>query len=137
LRVTLYNREAHPFFEEGSAAFTPWGEFVVETMAWLVQRHDFEARIDGHVAASPEGEEEPAAGAGERPGSWELSSARANATLRALERFGVPSRQFHAVTAHGAAEPLPFLDPAAGANDRVSISLVLAETYNKLEEQER
>jgi len=132
LRVTLYNREAHPFFEEGSAAFTPWGEFVVEAMAWLVQRHDFEARIDGHVAASPEGEEEPAAGAGERPGSWELSSARANATLRALERFGVPSRQFHAVTAHGAAAPLPFLDPTAGANDRVSISLVLAATYNKL-----
>ncbi|MEM9160514.1 MAG: flagellar motor protein MotB, partial [Verrucomicrobiota bacterium] len=51
LRVTLYDRDAHPFFVENAADFTPWGKFVIEQMSWLVQRHFFSVRVDGHVAA--------------------------------------------------------------------------------------
>ena len=47
LRVTLYDRDAHPFFVDNSAQYTEWGQFVVENLAWLVQRHTFKVRIAG------------------------------------------------------------------------------------------
>lgn len=128
LRVTLYDRDAHPFFVDNSADYTPWGSFVVETLAWLVQRHNFMVRVDGYVSEGFEGD-------GWDYTAWELSSDRANSTRRLLERFGVRPGQFKAVTSHGTQDPLPFMHPTAEANDRVSISLVLSEVYNMLEER--
>ena len=129
LRVTLYDRDAHPFFVENTAEYTPWGQFVIETLAWLVQRHSFKVRVDGFVAEGYQGE-------GWEYTAWELSSDRANATRRLLERYGVRAGQFESVTAYGTTSPLPFMHPTAEANDRVSISLVLTETFNILDERE-
>lgn len=128
LRVTLYDRDAHPFFVENSSDFTPWGSFVVETLSWLVQRHNFKVRVDGYVSEGFEGD-------GWDYTAWELSSDRASITRRLLERYGVRSGQFESVTAHGNTSPLPYMHPTADANDRVSISLVLSETYNMLDNE--
>lgn len=128
LRVTLYDRDAHPFFVENSADYTPWGSFVIETLAWLVQRHNFMVRVDGYVSEGFQGD-------GWEYTAWELSSDRANSTRRLLERYGVRGGQFDSVTAHGTMEPLPFMHPTAEANDRVAISLVLSEVYNILDER--
>lgn len=130
LRVTLYDRDAHPFFVENSAEYTPWGSFVIETLAWLVQRHNFKVRVDGFVAEGFQGD-------GAEYTAWELSSDRANATRRLLERYGVRAGQFQSVTAYGTTNPLPFMHPTAQANDRVSISLVLTELFNILDEREK
>ncbi len=129
LRVTLYDRDAHPFFVENSADYTPWGSFVIETLAWLVQRHSFMVRVDGYVSEGFEGD-------GWDYTAWELSSDRANSTRRLLERYGVREGQFQSVTAHGTKDPLPFVHPSSESNDRVSISLVLSELYNILDERE-
>jgi len=129
LRVTLYDRDAHPFFVENTADYTPWGSFVVETLAWLVQRHGFMVRVDGYVSEGFEGD-------GWDYTAWELSSDRANTTRRLLERYGVRPGQFKSVTAHGTKNPLPFVNPSADSNDRVSISLVLSELYNSLEDSD-
>lgn len=129
LRVTLYDRDAHPFFVENSADYTPWGSFVIETLAWLVQRHSFMVRVDGYVSEGYEGD-------GWDYTAWELSSARALSTRRLLERYGVRRKQFQSVTAHGTMDPLPFGHPSAEANDRVAISLVLTELFNILDERE-
>ncbi|MBC2606026.1 flagellar motor protein MotB [Pelagicoccus albus] len=129
LRVTLYDRDAHPFFVENTADYTPWGSFVIETLSWLVQRHGFMVRVDGYVSEGFEGD-------GWEYTAWELSSDRANSTRRLLERYGVHAGQFKSVTAHGTMEPLPFMHPTAESNDRVSISLVLTELYNNLREYE-
>lgn len=75
LRVTLYGRDAHPFFVENTANYTDWGEFVIETMSWLVHRHRFKVRIDGFVAEGFKGQ-------GPDYTVWELSSDRANITRR-------------------------------------------------------
>lgn len=128
LRVTLYDRDAHPFFVENTSDYTPWGSFVVETLAWLVQRHGFMVRVDGYVSEGFEGD-------GWEYTAWELSSDRANSTRRLLERYGVREGQFKSVTAHGNKSPLPFMHPTAESNDRVSISLVLTELYNILDER--
>jgi len=127
LRVTLYDRDAHPFFAENSAEYTQWGKFVIEQLSWLVQRHNFKIRVDGFVSKGFEGK-------GLDYSAWELSSDRANATRRYLEHFGVSSPQFQSVTSYGNTQPLPFMHPTAEANDRVSISLVLSESYDSMEE---
>lgn len=129
LRVTLYDRDAHPFFVDNSAEYTPWGSFVIETLAWLVQRHSFKVRVDGFVSEGFEVESQDYT-------AWELSSDRANNTRRLLERYGVRAGQFQSVTAYGSTNPLPFMHPTAEANDRVSISLVLSESFNILDERE-
>ncbi|MDQ8185961.1 flagellar motor protein MotB [Pelagicoccus sp. SDUM812002] len=129
LRVTLYDRDAHPFFVENSADYTPWGSFVIETLAWLVQRHSFMVRVDGYVSEGFEGD-------GWDYTAWELSSDRANSTRRLLERYGVRPGQFESVTAHGTRDPLPFMHPTAESNDRVAISLVLSELFNIFDERE-
>ncbi len=128
LRVTLYDRDAHPFFVENTADYTPWGSFVIETLAWLVQRHSFMVRVDGYVSEGFEGDSWDYT-------AWELSSDRANSTRRLLERYGVREGQFQSVTAHGTKDPLPFVHPSSESNDRVSISLVLSELYNILDER--
>lgn len=130
LRVTLYDRDAHPFFVDNSAEYTPWGSFVIETLAWLVQRHNFKVRVDGFVSEGFQGDSWDYT-------AWELSSDRANSTRRLLERYGVRAGQFQSVTAYGATNPLPFMHPNSEANDRVSISLVLSEVYNILDEREK
>lgn len=128
LRVTLYDRDAHPFFVENSADYTPWGAFVIETLAWLVQRHNFMVRVDGYVSDGYEGN-------GWEYTAWELSGDRANSTRRLLERYGVRGGQFRTVTAHGTMDPLPFMHPTAESNDRVAISLVLSEVFNILDDR--
>jgi len=123
LRVTLYDRDAHPFFAENTAEYTNWGKFVIEQLSWLVQRHNFKIRVDGFVSEGFEGK-------GLDYSAWELSSDRANATRRYLELFGVRSLQFQSVTSYGNTRPLPFIHPTSESNDRVSISLVLSESFD-------
>lgn len=129
LRVTLYDRDAHPFFVENTATYTDWGEFVIEQMSWLVHRHYFKVSVDGYVS-------EGYGGRGSDYTSWELSSDRANSTRRMMEFYGVDGEQFEEISAFGDTEPLPFMHPSADANDRISISLVLSETFNTLEIEE-
>lgn len=129
LRVTLYDRDAHPFFVDNSAEYTEWGEFVIETMSWLVHRHRFKVRLEGFVSGGFEGR-------GPDYTAWELSSDRANATRRLMQLYGVDGEQFDGVSSFGDSQPLPFMLPTAEANDRVSISLVLSETFNTLDFEE-
>ncbi len=126
LRVTLYDRDSQPFFVEGTADYTDWGEFVVEQMSWLVHRHFFKVRLDGFVSDGFKGR-------GPDYSAWELSSDRANATRRLMEYYGVSREQFQGISAFGDTQPLPFMHPSADANDRISISLVLSETFNTLD----
>src|SRR5215510_9619896 len=41
LRVTLFDRAKHPLFERESTEFTEWGKFVLQNMAWTIDRHGF------------------------------------------------------------------------------------------------
>jgi len=126
LRVTLYDRDAHPFFVENTAKYTDWGEFVIENMSWLIHRHRFKVRVDGYVAEGFQGPEPDYT-------DWELSSDRAHSTRRLMVVYGVDGEQFEGISAFGDSQPLPFMHPTAEANDRVSISLVLSETFNTVD----
>jgi chemotaxis protein MotB len=120
LRITLYHRARRPLFVEDTAEFTEWGRFVIQTLAWLVERHEFKVYIDGH-------------GCSGRPlnkpeyGPWELSADRANSARRALEYYAVDSRKIERVTGFGSTVPLPGEKSDAPGNARITVSLTMLQ----------
>lgn len=116
LRVTLFDRSKQPLFVGNSAEFTEWGTFVMEGLAWMIDRNQFQVIIEGHTRT---GLELP------RPeySAWELSTDRANATRRALTRYAVSPEQIRRVTGYGDTRPVPLEPSASESNQRVAISL--------------
>ena len=116
LRVTLFDRSKKPLFVDQSAEFTEWGSFVMEGLAWMIDRNGFQVIIEGHTRT---GLDLP------RPeySAWELSTDRANATRRALTRYAVAPELIRRVTGYGETRPVPLEPPASESNQRVAISL--------------
>lgn len=116
LKVTLYDRGKQPFFESGTAKFTKWGDFVMQSLAWTVERNKFNIVIEGHtrsglVLPNPD------------YGAWELSADRANAARRALVKYAVDPAQIERVTGYANTRPVPLTPPDSETNQRVSMSL--------------
>lgn len=124
LKLTVFDRNDRPLFEEKSDKFTKWGDFVIQNLAWGMDRYKFRIRIDGHTAAGPSDSD------GEYSG-WELSSDRANATRRALQYYAVEPERFERVTGFADTQPLPGRDPESELNQRIEISLVVLEPLKK------
>lgn len=118
LRVTLFDRARQPLFEERSAELTPWGRFVMQNLAWLIDRHRFHVTIDGHTRA---GLELPTP----TYGPWELSSDRANSARRCLVKFAVDPGMIERVTGYADTRPLDGQPPTSESNQRITLSLTL------------
>lgn len=116
LRVTLFDRSKQPLFTGNTAEFTAWGTFVMEGLAWMIDRNAFQVIIEGHTRAGlslPKPEYS----------AWELSTDRANATRRALTRYAVAPALIRRVTGYGETRPVPLEPPESETNQRVAISL--------------
>jgi chemotaxis protein MotB len=124
LRITLYNRTAKPVFLKDSSEFTEWGQSVIQTVSWLIDRYDFKVFIDGHT---PSGREPLR----KDYGSWELSADRANASRRAMQHYAVDARLIERVSGFGDTVPLPNTAPDAEANERITISLSAQQQSRK------
>jgi chemotaxis protein MotB len=118
LRLTLFDRAKHPLFEGQSAELTEWGKFVMQSIAWTIDRHQFRVTIDGHTKAGLEMKNE-------NYGLWELSSDRANAARRLLVYYAVDAKLIERVTGYADTRPLEGQPPAADANQRITLSLTL------------
>ena len=120
LKITLYDRAKRPLFVRETAEFTEWGRFVMQTLAWLVERHEFRVYVEGHTVRgqSPHKPEY---------GPWELSADRANAARRSLEYYAVDGRKIERVTGFGDTIPLPGEKPEAEGNARITVSLSIEQ----------
>jgi chemotaxis protein MotB len=98
LRITLFDRASKPFFEGNGTQFTAWGDFVLQSMAWLIDRNGFNVVIEGHTRRGLD------LGRDDYNG-WDLSADRANAARRALTH------------------PLPLTPPEDDTNQRITLSL--------------
>jgi chemotaxis protein MotB len=128
LRITLYDRSRRPLFAENSAEFTEWGRFVMQSLAWMIDRQKFRVVIEGHTRRGldfPKPEYS----------AWELSADRANASRRALTFYAVDPQQVERVTGYADTRPMPFQKPDAEANQRVTLSLTMGPR-NKEKEKE-
>jgi chemotaxis protein MotB len=116
MRITLFDRARKPLFKDGTAEFTAWGDFVMQSLSWLIDRHSFNVVIEGHtrkglIMPNP------------NYGEWELSSDRANASRRALTHYAVGPELIERVTGFAATRPVPFQPPDSESNQRVTLSL--------------
>jgi chemotaxis protein MotB len=124
MRITLFDRARKPLFENGSAKFTEWGDFIMQSLSWLIDRHSFHVVIEGHTRKGlvlPD----PAYDA------WELSTDRANAARRALTHYAVAPKLIERVTGFADTRPVPFQPDDSESNQRVTLSLSMGVRGDK------
>ncbi|WP_414661701.1 flagellar motor protein MotB [Horticoccus sp. 23ND18S-11] len=116
LRVTLFDRAKQPLFARDSTDLTEWGTFVLQAMAWTIERHKFNVTIDGHAGVRPVS----------KPSydNWDLSADRANASRRVLVHYAVDPRQIERVTGYADTRPIPG-ETGAESNERITLNLTL------------
>jgi chemotaxis protein MotB len=119
LRVNLFNRAKQPLFVEGTTNLTEWGTFVMQSLAWTIDRHKFKVTIDGHARTN-------APGAKPDYTNWELSADRANSARRALVYYAVDPALIERVTGYADTKPLQGEKADSESNERVSLNLTLA-----------
>ncbi len=124
MRITLFDRARKPLFKEATADFTPWGDFVMQSLSWLIDRHRFNVVIEGHtrqglVLPNPD------------YGAWELSSDRANAARRSLMHYAAGGGSIERVTGYADTRPVPFQSAESESNQRVTLSLSLGVRGDK------
>lgn len=118
LRVILYDRAKRPLFVDGTAEFTEWGNFVMQSLAWMIDRQGFRVVIEGHtrsgvVMPKPE------------YGHWELSADRANSARRSLTFYAVDGALIERVVGFADTRPMPFQPAESDSNQRVTLSLTM------------
>jgi chemotaxis protein MotB len=118
LRVTLFDRARNPIFSEKGSDLTPWGKFLLQNLAWLVERHRFHVAIDGHTRSNLDlGRDDYS--------PWELSADRANTARRTLVHYAVDPALIERVTGFADTRPVAGERPDSEANQRITISLSL------------
>jgi chemotaxis protein MotB len=123
LRVTLFDRARRPIFTESGADLTEWGKFLIQNLAWLVERHRFHVEIDGHTRTRMVFSRENYSG-------WELSADRANTARRTLVYYAVDPRLIERVTGYSDTRPLPGESPDSEANQRITLSFTLLADHH-------
>ena len=128
LRVTLYDRARRPLFVDNTTHLTEWGRFVLQNLAWLVDRHRFKVTIDGHTRANLSLETADYS-------TWELSADRANAARRQLVHYAVDLSRIERVTGYAESRPLPGLQPESESNQRITLNLSLNHSKRPKEDE--
>ena len=116
LRVTLFDHPTKPVFKKDTAEFTEWGRFLMQNLAWMIDRNKFRVVVEGHTRAGityPRSEY----------GAWEFSTECANAARRSLTYYAVSPTQIERVGGYADTRPLPGLAPDAESNQRVTLNL--------------
>jgi chemotaxis protein MotB len=117
LRISIFDRSRRPIFNPQSAEFTPYGNWVLSTIAWQISLYkNFTVELEGHTESG-----QPPV----RPdyGDWEISSDRATAARRKLIDHGVASGQIRKVAGYGDTVPMPETQPEDETNRRITIML--------------
>ncbi|MBK8475540.1 MAG: flagellar motor protein MotB [Opitutaceae bacterium] len=119
LRVTLFDRSAQPLFVKDTAEFTDWGNMMMQNLAWLIDRQNFRIVVAGHTRAGV---------ASDRPNytDWDLSTDQVQAARRLLTYYAVDSSRFEQLIGFGATKPMPGQAPEALRNQRIVLSLSMA-----------
>jgi chemotaxis protein MotB len=121
MRVSIFDRNHKPVFEDGAASFTKYGRWVFETLAWDLSRYSkFQIELEGH---SEQGRQASDADYG----VWELTSDYANAARRLLIQNGVQDEQMRKVAGFGATKPLPDRKGNDPSNRRVTVLIRVAK----------
>ena len=121
LKMNIFNRTNQPIFKNNTNEFTDWGTFVFQNLAWLVERYNFLVYLEGHTATGLD------LGSNKSYTPWELSTDRANAVRRLMEKYAMSSDKTKRVAGFGDTQPLPNLPTDSEDNNRMTVSLSLTQ----------
>jgi chemotaxis protein MotB len=116
--ISIFDKAQEPVFKTDSAEFTDFGRWVVSTLAWQVARYtnSFRVELEGHTETNQNPKREGY-------GPWEISSARATATLRGMMEHGVGPSQVRKVAGYADTQPLEGKPASDPLNRRVAVLL--------------
>jgi chemotaxis protein MotB len=120
LRITMFDRARKPLFKDNTAEFTDWGNYMMQSLAWLVDRHKFHVVIEGHTRSG-------LSFAGKDYTAWELSADRANASRRSLTYYAVDPKLIDRVSGYADTRPVPNEPEDSESNQRVTLSLSVSK----------
>lgn len=116
VRITVIDSSTKPFFQPGTAKLTDYGQWVLRTTAWYLDRYPFMLEVEGHTQKGAE------AAPGETQGEgWDLSTSRAVAARDLLETSGLQPERFWRVIGYADRVPLDGAKPEAEINRRITI----------------
>jgi chemotaxis protein MotB len=111
IKITVIDRAQRPLFVAGTAELTPFGEWVLKSIAWQIDRFPLSVEVEGHVQRGMEG------GAN----AFLLSSNRAEAARSLLQANGIASERFYRVIGAADRHPLDPENPTSEDNRRIAI----------------
>ena len=114
VRITVIDSSAKPFFDPGTSHLTFYGEWVLKTTAWYLDRFPFMLEVEGHTQKGAEAS--PTDGEG-----WDLSTSRAIAARDVLQNSGLDPERFWRVIGYSDRIPLENTKPEAEENRRITI----------------
>jgi len=114
LRIELVERSGSSFFDSGSAVLRGESERILSVIAHELTNLSNDVVVEGHTDSRPYTD-------GQNYGNWELSSDRANAARRVMEREGLRPGQLRTVRGYADTQLHLKNDPLDPRNRRVSI----------------
>ncbi len=93
LKIFIYDLTTKPFFKENSSTLTDWGDFVLNTLAWILDPKPFDIAIDAYHPKIFKNfkEDEERLRQGYKEGAftfWDLCISRAQLVYRSLIYYG-------------------------------------------------
>lgn len=119
VKILLFDNPKKPLFEPLTAKLTKWGEFVMESLSWIIEKYKMRVFIDAHVSSSD------AQFPKKDYGLWELTVDRATACRRSLLNYACSPKAFFRVAGYGDSKPLPDTEPESEENDRIMFNLTI------------
>lgn len=119
VRITVFDRSRKAIFEPQSTDLTPYGDWVLSTLAWPLSTYtNLSLEVEGHT-------ERGHPPARQNYGNWELSTDRANTARRKLIEHGVGAQHVQKVAGFADTQPLPKHAPEDEVNRRITVMLKL------------
>jgi len=115
VRITVIDSSSKPFFDPGTAHLTTYGEWVLKTTAWYLDRFPFQLEVEGHTQ---KGSETAAKGPNQ---DWDISTERAIAARDLLQDSGLDPDRFWRVIGYSDRVPLEGVAPESEENRRITI----------------
>jgi len=115
VRITVIDSSSKPFFDPGTSHLTYYGEWVLKTTAWYLDRFPFQLEVEGHTQKGADGT------APDSEGGWDLSTSRAVAARNVLQTSGLAPERFWRVIGYSDRIPLEGAKPEAEENRRITI----------------
>ncbi len=128
VRIQLVDLEGSPMFPLASSELTPKAKKILEVITRNIKDLDNKVAIEGHTDALNY--------ASNNYTNWELSTERASAARKELERNGLDSNNLSKVAGYAATDPLIKDNPADPRNRRISIILLYPDGNGHIEKKQ-